>query len=50
MLSWDQLPMQIEPFYPKGGGSEGGRPPVPSASLENPLLQAVQLEKLLSAP
>lgn len=29
VVPWEQLCALIEPVYPKGGGSEGGRPPVP---------------------
>ena len=29
VMLWDRLCALIEPFYPKGGDGEGGRPPVP---------------------
>jgi transposase, IS5 family len=29
VVPWERLCALIEPFYPKGGNSEGGRPPVP---------------------
>ena len=29
VMPWERLCTLIEPFYPKGGNSEGGRPPVP---------------------
>ena len=28
-MPWERLLALIEPFYPKGGNSEGGLPPVP---------------------
>lgn len=27
-MPWERLPALLEPYYPKGGNSEGGRPPV----------------------
>jgi len=29
IMPWQELAAAIEPVYPKGGGTAGGRPPVP---------------------
>lgn len=33
IMPWKELAAAIEPVYPKGGGTAGGRPPVPMERL-----------------